>query len=223
MGGAGTWAALVVAVCVMCGESEASAAAVRQAYYENELASNDYLKVGRSFNLLTRFGFLTLSIKVSCDVLSHTHTHTYIHTYTRTHTSPLHLPHHSTFQVFPVRDNNSWLFRERTVEVFQKNSYWAIQSNGQPSEPTSTKSPRRVFDPHFVIDFCDNAHDLLTSYFDNFYIEGVPEPHRVFTSSISTKTTAQHLGIHPTYLSSIYSFVLVRLIRRNRRATLDGG
>ncbi|KAG0712815.1 Torso-like protein [Chionoecetes opilio] len=184
MGGAASWAALVVAVCVLCGESEASVADIRQAYYENELASDYYLQVGRSFNLLPRFGFLTLSIKV-----------------------------------FPQHDNNDWLFQERTVEVFRKNSYWTVQSRGRPDAPPTQS---RAYDPDFIIDFCDNARDLLTAYFDNFYIEGVPEPHRVFTSSISTKMTAQHLGIHPTYLSSVYSFVLVRLVRRNKRATLDG-
>ena len=46
----------------MCGESEASTDVVRQAHYVNELVSNEYFKVRRSFNLLTRFGFLTLSI-----------------------------------------------------------------------------------------------------------------------------------------------------------------
>ncbi|KAK8387773.1 hypothetical protein O3P69_018328 [Scylla paramamosain] len=184
MGGAGAWAALVVAVCVMCGEGEGSVTPSPHELYENELASNDYLKVGRSLNLLPRFGFLSLSIKV-----------------------------------FPEQESNYWLFRERTVEVFRKNSYWAVKSHGQSS---STETPRRAYDPHFVVDFCDNVQDLLTAYFDNFYIEGVPEPHRVFTSSISVQATAKHLGIHPTYLRSMYSFVLVRLLRRNRRATLDG-
>ncbi|XP_045103903.1 torso-like protein isoform X1 [Portunus trituberculatus] len=185
MGGAGAWAALVVAVCVMCSEGEGGVAPSTAELYENELGSNDYLKVGRSLNLLPRFGFLSLSIKV-----------------------------------FPEKDSNYWLFRERTVEVFRKNSYWAVKNHGQPS--SSTQSPRRPYDPHFVVDFCDNVQDLLTAYFDNFYIEGVPEPHRIFTSSISVQATAKHLGIHPTYLRSMYSFVLVRLLRRNSRATLDG-
>lgn len=173
----------MLAVCVLCGEgkSRGAAATTRQAPEDNELTfDNDYLKVGHSLNLLPRYGFLTLSIKV-----------------------------------FPHLSENHWVFREKTAKVFQKNSYWATQ----PRQPTDRP---RGYDQHFLIDFCDNERDLFTAYFDNFYIEGVPEPHRVFTSSISVRTKAEHLGIHPTYLSSEYSFVLVRLFRRNRRATLGG-
>ncbi|XP_045598839.1 torso-like protein isoform X2 [Procambarus clarkii] len=177
-----SWATLVLAVCVLCGEAKDGSSRTRDVQ-DNDLDSSDeYLKVGRSLNLLPRYGFLTLSIKV-----------------------------------FPHRSDNSWLFREKTAEVFQKNSYWATQTHQAPAE-----TDHRGYDQHFLIDFCDDARDLLTAYFDNFYVEGVPEPHRVFTSSISAKTNAQHLGINPTFLSSEYSFVLVRLFRKTRRATLDG-
>lgn len=205
MGRTEPWVTLVVAVCVLCGETEASAAARRQAYYDNELLSDNF-QVGRSLNLMPRYGFLTLSIKV-----------------------------------FSNRGDNNWLFRENTVEVFERNSYWSRHTPVRPAAPpppppqnpdnpedspsttpAPSQTPRRPYDPHFLIDFCDNVRDLLVAYFDNFYIEGVPEPHRAFTSSISLKATAQHLGIHQTYLSSEYSFVLVRLFRRSRRATLAG-
>ncbi|KAK4306444.1 hypothetical protein Pmani_021740 [Petrolisthes manimaculis] len=202
-GAGGSWAALVLAVCVLCGEGGggagaggASAAATpRQApphTHPDDNSNNEvspdtsYLRVGRSLNLLPRYGFLTLSIKV-----------------------------------FPQRTDNSWVFREKTAEVFQPNSYWATQTN--PHSPSSPPSDRpRGYDQHFLIDFCDNERDLFTAYFDNFYMEGVPEPHRVFTTSLSIRTKAQHLGIRPTYLSSQHSFVLVRLFRRKRRATLGG-
>ncbi|KAG7170281.1 Torso-like protein-like [Homarus americanus] len=185
--GVGTsWAALILAVCVLCGESKNST--TRDADEDNDIiTSSDYLKVGRSLNLLPRYGFLTLSIKV-----------------------------------FPHRYDNSWLFRDKTAEVFQKNSYWASQTKRRNQQHQVTQTDRHGYDQHFLIDFCDDVRDLLTAYFDNFYIEGVPEPHRVFITSLATKTKAQHLGIHPTFLSTEYSFVLVRLFRRNRRSTLDG-
>ncbi|XP_066956043.1 torso-like protein isoform X2 [Macrobrachium rosenbergii] len=190
-GGGGTtvsWTALVLAVCVLCVEGKA--AQVREAGGaddETELtssSSDEYLHVGRSLNLLPRYGFLTLSIKV-----------------------------------FPHPGDNSWLFLEQTAEVFQKNSYWATHDR----RPTpQTPETRRGYDQHFLIDFCDDERDLMTAYFDNFYIEGVPEPNRAFTSSLSDKMKAYHLGIHPTFLTNEYSFVLVRLFRRARRATLAG-
>ncbi|XP_069940786.1 torso-like protein isoform X1 [Cherax quadricarinatus] len=182
VGSGASWAALVLAVCVLCGEAKKSR--TRDAEQDNDVDTSDYLKVGRSLNLLPRYGFLTLSIKV-----------------------------------FPSRSNNSWLFREKTAEVFQKNSYWSSQTHRRRQV---TETDHRGYDQHFLIDFCDDARDLLTAYFDNFYVEGVPEPHRVFTSSISGTTKAQHLGIHPTFLATEYSFVLVRLFRRKRQATLDG-
>lgn len=147
----------------------------------------------------------------------------------------------SLSKVFANRGDNNWLFRERTAEVFERNSYWSrhtpIRPAAPPPPPTespdnpqdqpndtqvSSEAPYIPYDSHFVVDFCDNVDDLLMTYFDHFYIEGVPEPHRAFTSSISLKFTAQHLGIHPSYLSSEYSFVLIRLPRRKRRAALAG-
>ncbi|XP_063595079.1 torso-like protein isoform X1 [Penaeus indicus] len=192
-----SWAALVLAVCVLCGQGKKTYR-TREASLQGEVEDN--LHVGRSLNLLPRYGFLTLSVKV-----------------------------------FPHRTDNSWLFREQTAEVFQKNSYWATsdrprrrqqhlyrQQQAQGSGNERQNATRRGYDQYFFIDFCDDEQDLLTAYFDNFYIEGVPEPKRAFTSSLSTKTKAQHLGIHPTFLNNQYSFVLVRLFRRARRATLAG-
>lgn len=182
-----TW--MLVVVCVLCGESKRAQAVVTAevANEDNNITASptDYLHVGRSLNLLPRYGFLTLSVKV-----------------------------------FPHRSDNSWLFREQTAEVFQKNSYWATHDH-RPNQHQQS-STRRGYDQHFLIDFCDDARDLLTAYFDNFHIEGIPEPNRAFTSSLSVKTKARHLGIHPTFLTNEYSFVLVRLFRRARRATLAG-
>ncbi|XP_071524926.1 torso-like protein isoform X2 [Panulirus ornatus] len=187
VGGGTSWAALVLAVCVLCGETKKSTSRTRQTDQDNNLVnSSDYLKVGRSLNLLPRYGFLTFSIKV-----------------------------------FPHRLDNSWLFREKTAEVFQKNSYWATYTHHRHHHENNENS-RRGYDQHFLIDFCDDVRELLMAYFENFNIEGVPESYRVLTSSISINTKAQHLGIHPTFLASEYSFVLVRLFRRNRWATLDG-
>ncbi|KAK7068937.1 hypothetical protein SK128_008289 [Halocaridina rubra] len=188
-GGGMSWIALVLAVCALCGEGREARARPRDVgEEEGDLGSSttsEYLQVGRSLNLLPRYGFLTLSVKV-----------------------------------FPPRVDNSWLFREQTAEVFEKDSYWPLQERRQNQYQHTT--PQRGYDQHFLIDFCDDAKDLLTAYFDSFYIEGVPEPIRAFTSSLSVKTKAQHLGIHPTFFTDEYSFVLVRLYRRAHRATLAG-
>ncbi|XP_076061681.1 membrane-attack complex domain containing protein torso-like isoform X2 [Oratosquilla oratoria] len=174
--GSGTWAALVLAVCLVCSEGRRGNPRERNtADHDNDPLGE--LQVGRSMNILPRYGYLALSIKV-----------------------------------FPHRTDNDWIFRETTMELFQRNSYWTTYS---PSEP-------RGYDEHFLLDFCDDTRELFRAYFENFEIEGVSEPYRVFTNSLSARTKAQHLGIHSTFLSDEYSFVLVRLFRRSRRASFTG-
>lgn len=57
-----SWAALVLAVCVLCGQGKKTYR-TREANLQGEVEDN--LHVGRSLNLLPRYGFLTLSVKVS--------------------------------------------------------------------------------------------------------------------------------------------------------------
>lgn len=110
--------------------------------------------------------------------------------------------------------NENWLFREKSAEIFQPNSYWAKYSGSNKAGG---------FDDHFLIDFCDTSKDLYAAYFDHFKIEGIPETYKAFTSFLSNKSKAQALGIYSTYLNSDdFSFVLVRLFRRETRTVLDG-
>ncbi|RXG67900.1 Torso-like protein, partial [Armadillidium vulgare] len=123
----------------------------------------------------------------------------------------------SIFPVMPFRFNGfneNWLFREKSAEIFQPNSYWAKYSGSNKAGG---------FDDHFLIDFCDTSKDLYAAYFDHFKIEGIPETYKAFTSFLSNKSKAQALGIYSTYLNSDdFSFVLVRLFRRETRTVLDG-
>lgn len=57
-----SWAALVLAVCVLCGQGKKTYR-TREANLEEDVEDN--LQVGLSLNLLPRYGFLTLSVKVS--------------------------------------------------------------------------------------------------------------------------------------------------------------
>ncbi|KAB7505692.1 Torso-like protein [Armadillidium nasatum] len=122
-----------------------------------------------------------------------------------------------TLKVMPFRFNGfneNWLFREKSAEIFQPNSYWAKYSGSNKAGG---------FDDHFLIDFCDTSKDLYAAYFDHFKIEGIPETYKAFTSFLSNKSKAQALGIYSTYLNSDdFSFVLVRLFRRETRTVLDG-
>ncbi|CAL4068426.1 unnamed protein product [Meganyctiphanes norvegica] len=180
-------AALLMAVCILCGEGgkRNGSHRTRNTDYQDENDGN--ITVGKTVNLLPRYGFLTLSIKV-----------------------------------FPHRTDNGWLFRESMMDVFQKSSYWTATTIPGAHGRHRRRRRRPQYDQHFLIDFCDNARDLMNVYFDNFHIEGVPEPHQAFTSSLSPKVIAHHLGIHATFLSDEYAFVLVRLFKRARRATLAG-
>ena len=87
------------------------------------------------------------------------------------------------------------------------------------------KTKNDGFDDHFLIDFCDSPNELYAAYFDHFEIEGIPQSHKAFSSFLSPKAKAQALGIFSSYLTSNskeFSFVLVRLFKREERVILDG-
>lgn len=117
-------------------------------------------------------------------------------------------------QVFPSNGYQEWLFRENTGDIFQKSSFRV--------DSTQKKITQKKFDDHFYINLCDDTKDLLSAYFDRFKIDGIPQVQKAFTSSLSVSTIARHMGIPPLYYNDKYSFVLVRLFKRDHKQTLQG-
>lgn len=70
------WTALLLLLCVSCAADNSTRRPPENLQEDDSIndvaaATNDYLQVGRSLNLLPRYGFLTLSIKVSSGTTNH--------------------------------------------------------------------------------------------------------------------------------------------------------
>ncbi|KAG8035303.1 hypothetical protein G9C98_006749 [Cotesia typhae] len=117
-----------------------------------------------------------------------------------------------SMRVVPRNDSDTWIFREPTVEVFNK----------VITAPPRVKSKTTVFDGDFHMEFCDNVRQLLQAYFRDFTFERMDRPWRAFTGSWSVATIARHLGINSSFITQDHCYVLVRVARYRENKKLAG-
>jgi len=116
-------------------------------------------------------------------------------------------------RVVPRDDPGSWLVREPTADIFDRQSLVIAETAGSD---TFAKQP-------FQISLCSDLQELLQAFFRDFKAEGVDQPHKLFTGSWRLPTAAQYLGLSPQALDgSEHSYVLVKLIRNKGTKTASG-
>lgn len=116
-------------------------------------------------------------------------------------------------RVVPRDDPGSWLIREPTADIFDRQSVVISETAGPD---TLARQP-------FQISLCSDLQELLQAFFRDFKADGVEQPHKLFTGSWRLPTAAEYLGLSPQALDgSENSYVLVKLMRNKGTKKASG-
>ncbi|XP_043289459.1 torso-like protein [Venturia canescens] len=106
---------------------------------------------------------------------------------------------------FIHRGENAQWHNTGRVNVFK---HLSVAPRPLNKKRTSTFSTRNI-----QVKLCKDIDTLLKTYFSNFYIEGIHKPWRALIEDWSAAATAERFGIDASYLTSDYSFGLLRIAR----------
>ena len=123
--------------------------------------------------------------------------------------------YHLIFQIFPEETESDVLFRDKSKRIFIPGSYWSNNTSLQ-------NGYRTKYDSYYLIDFCDNTKELLSSFFDHFIIEGIPKSYKAFLASATSRQKANYFGISPFFYDDSNKFVLVRVFKRTKKYSMEG-
>lgn len=106
-------------------------------------------------------------------------------------------------RVVPRDDAGSWLIREPTASIFEKNSLG-----------TQVIPEKNSFEDNFQVFFCDDQTELMEAYFRDFTADAVEQPHKLYTGSWHSSTKSKYFGLSKESFDGDSSFILVKLPKK---------
>ncbi|XP_046394264.1 torso-like protein [Ischnura elegans] len=111
------------------------------------------------------------------------------------------------FHILPTNATEPWVIRMPTLKPLK-------------DVPVQNDSLDHKGDIEF--EFCSGPKQLLHAYFRHFSIDGIPRVWNSFLIGWDRDTFARFMGIKKHFLSNSYSYVLVRILRREKSGSLSG-